>query len=174
VEAQTPAVAGVAGAVAVTGEPGQIGPLGGGSGPPALDRGRVHHPGVVRPQVGVGGEHPDQHVELGFRRTNSPAGLSSPRGRRSRRPPQWLPGSRIRPFPTERLHRITFRHVPCPFDPWVPATARIGGHGGPTGGYLSAGHLDGPVPRLNAKSGITPIRDSRLGECHSEVLEPRN
>ena len=67
-QAQTPEVAGVAGAVAVAGPAGQVGPLGGGPGPAALDRGRVDQPRVVGPARGLDGQHPDQRLDQPRRR----------------------------------------------------------------------------------------------------------
>src|SRR6266511_4029153 len=63
-EAQAPEVAGVAGAVSVASPSGQLGALGGGTGSAALDGGGIDHPGVVAPQVGVGGQQADEVNEL--------------------------------------------------------------------------------------------------------------
>src|SRR5437016_703668 len=51
----------------VAGESANVGAPGGRSGAPALHRGGVHHPEVVKEQVGVGGEDPDQGPQLGNR-----------------------------------------------------------------------------------------------------------
>src|SRR6266508_2669020 len=61
---QAPEVAGVAGAVSVASPSGQLGALGGGTGSAALDGGGIDHPGVVAPQVGVGGQQADEVNEL--------------------------------------------------------------------------------------------------------------
>lgn len=63
VQAQPPEEAGVTGAVAVAGPPGKVGTLHGRSGTCALDRGGIHHPYRVRPQVGVEGQNPDQLLD---------------------------------------------------------------------------------------------------------------
>src|SRR5664280_1068290 len=64
VQSQSPEVAGVAGAVSIAGEPGEITSSGRRTGASALHRRGVDHPGVVIPEVGVLTKHPDQGVEL--------------------------------------------------------------------------------------------------------------
>src|SRR5664280_1206968 len=64
VQSQSPEVAGVAGAVSIAGEPGEITSSGRRTGASALHRRGVDHPGVVIPEVGVLTKLPDQGVEL--------------------------------------------------------------------------------------------------------------
>src|ERR1017187_7380588 len=59
VQAKAPEVAGVAGAVPVFGPSGQVRVPGGLAGAAALDRGGIHHPYVVGPYGGIGGQCPD-------------------------------------------------------------------------------------------------------------------
>src|SRR5665213_2030689 len=62
VKSQSPEVAGVTGAVAVAGEPGEVTSSGCRTGATALDRRGVDHPRVVVPEVGVSAKDPDQGV----------------------------------------------------------------------------------------------------------------
>ena len=61
VQAQSPEVAGVAGAVPVLGPSGQVRAADGLLGPAALDRGGIDHPHVIGPQAGVAGQDPISH-----------------------------------------------------------------------------------------------------------------
>ena len=67
VEPKAPEVSGVAGAVAVAGEPDQIAPLCCRAGAPALHRRRVDDPGVIVGEIGIGGQYPNHAVEQGLR-----------------------------------------------------------------------------------------------------------
>ena len=67
-QAQTPEVAGVAGAVAVGGPAGGVGSLRGGPGAAALDGSRVDDPHVVAPPDAGHRQHPDHGLELVSRR----------------------------------------------------------------------------------------------------------
>ena len=59
VQPQSPEPARVRGAVPVLGPPGQLRPLDGLPGTAAFHRGGIDDPHVVRPQSGIGGQHPD-------------------------------------------------------------------------------------------------------------------
>src|ERR1035437_5699523 len=63
-QSQSPEVAGVAGAIAIAGEAGEVTSSDCRTGTSTLDRGRVDHPGVVVPEVSILTEDPDQGVEL--------------------------------------------------------------------------------------------------------------
>ena len=60
VQAQSPEVTRMAGAVPVFGPSGQVRAPGGFPGPAAFHRGGIGNPDVIGPQAGIGREHPDQ------------------------------------------------------------------------------------------------------------------